>query len=322
MSNQASARLRRRGKLDGDEGLGADAEVAAVLAFEFVKGAVVEDFWGVGGGVRGFAFDVVADDVWHAGDSEAGGCPAVPAEEEVLGAFALVAGEVGVGEGALAEEGAAEAAPVGGDDGSSADAGVGEVHPPAPAPAVFGSDFPDVAIRRAFFDAFAEAAHAFVLALGGCLVFAGFQPGLAGFVDELEAEGEFALVGQKIFGDLVALGAEAAEEEAVWVGGGGDVVVGLAVGGGHVEGPFEDAQRVSGNDGVALDDEAAGGADFSGEGEGRALEGGDAELRFFFVSGAGVVFDGEVEDGYFPAFGQFALGDLGGGFGFLTLVRC
>jgi len=96
----------------GDEGLGADAEVAAVLAFEFVKGSVVEDFGGVGGGVRGFAFDVIADDVWHAGDSEPGWGPAVPAEEEVLGAFALVAGEVGVGEGALAEEGAAEAAPV------------------------------------------------------------------------------------------------------------------------------------------------------------------------------------------------------------------
>jgi len=195
---------------------------------------------------------------------------------------------------------------------------------------VLGGDFPDVSIRRAFFDALADAVQALVLALGGFLGgfsfrFAGggleaFEPGFACFVDELEAGGEFALVGEEVLGDLVRLTAEAAEEEPVWIGGGSDIVVGLAVGSGHVEGPFEDSEGVSGDDGVALDDEAAGGADFSREGEGGSLESGYAELGLFLVAGRAVVFYGQVEDGDFPAFGEFALGDLGGGFGFLGFV--
>jgi hypothetical protein len=55
--------------------------VAAVFAFEFVVGSVVEDFGVVFRSVGGFAFDVVADDVRHAGDAKAGGVPARPAEE-------------------------------------------------------------------------------------------------------------------------------------------------------------------------------------------------------------------------------------------------
>ncbi len=237
-----------------------------------------------------------------------------------MGSPPLVAAEIGVSEGGLAEEGAAEAAPIAGDDAAAADAGIGEVEPASATPAVLRRDFPDVAIGRAFFHALAEAPHALVFALGGFAVFAGFESGFAGVEAEFEAGREFAFAGEKIFGDLVGLAAEASEEKPVWVGGGRYVVERASVRAGHVEGPLEHAEGIGGDDGVGLNDQEARGADFAGEGKGRALQGGDAELGFFFVAGRGVVFDRQIQHRDFPTFGEFALGDLGGGFGFLAFI--
>ena len=132
---------------------------------------------------------------------------------------------------------------------------------------MLGCDFKDIAIRWAVLDSLAEAAHALVLALGGWLVFAGLEAGLAGVEAELQSGREFLFGGKEILGDLVLWRSESAKEKPVRVGGGGDVVVWRAVCRGHGERPFEDAQGIAGNDGVAFDYPASRGADFSCHGE-------------------------------------------------------
>ena len=72
--------------------------MAAALALGFVVGDVV----GVAGGVAAlflFPDDVVTGAMGDDVEAEAGGVPAVPAYEEILGAFAVLAVVVGEGEG-------------------------------------------------------------------------------------------------------------------------------------------------------------------------------------------------------------------------------
>ena len=128
---------------------------------------------------------------------------------------------------------------------------------------MFGRDFKDIAIGRAVLDALAETPHALVFAFGSRLVFAGLEAGLAGVEAELEPRREFLFGREEILGDLVLWRAETTKKKPVRVGGGGDVVVWRAVRRGHGESPFEDAQGIAGNDGVAFDHPATRGADFS-----------------------------------------------------------
>ena len=63
--------------------------------------AVVNDVGSVFRSIGRFALDVVAGDVWNAGDFQSSGVPARPAQEKVLSAFAFVAGKICVRQGPL-----------------------------------------------------------------------------------------------------------------------------------------------------------------------------------------------------------------------------
>lgn len=147
--------------------------------------------------------------------------PATPAEPKVLRSFALVASPVGEVVGAGGEEGAAKADPMGGDDGSLADAGVGGFQPAAWTPAG-GVEAKGVSFRWSVFDVFIKRLGCFDFF--GCkrcwFLSASSAGGEAGF----EFGGELALVFVDVGEDPVLRGAVATEERGVRVRGHSDVV--------------------------------------------------------------------------------------------------
>ena len=125
---------------------GINAEVAVARSTKFMTRKPSRE--AVGG-----AFHVAAQGVRHNSHAKAGRMPAAPAEPKVLRSFAFVAGPVGEVVGASGKEGAAEADPMGGDDGSLADAGIGGFQPAAWPPAG-GVEAKGVSFRWSVFDVF------------------------------------------------------------------------------------------------------------------------------------------------------------------------
>ena len=117
----------------------------------------------------------------------------------------------------------------------------------------------------------------------------------------------------------MAVVTEAAEEEAVRIGGGGYVVVGTAIGLWHGKRPLQHTETVCRRDRVALHHPAHRGADLPCKGEASSLKRGDPKLGIRLVV-LGILGDRKAEDGNLPPFGKFPLGHFSGGFGLLALV--